>query len=900
MSDMLITLRVDAGQLNSAVEQAKGKLGTLPGVKKTELKGDASSLSGAIAKVQKQMLTMAAGMFAVTKVWQTVTGVIRQTITEARDATIAQRLLASQLATTGNAAGLSAEELTKISGELQKMSNMGDDAIIKNLTVPLTTFRNIAGDVFERTQKAVLDLNAAIGNPNDPNSLKSVTIQLGKALNDPIQGLTALRRVGVSFSDSQIATIKNLAETNRLAEAQGLILDELQVEFGGAAEATIDSSLQMKNAWGDLLEAMGKKTLPALEAVNLSFANFFAVMSSNMGTYADNQAEIQQRMFGDWNGFTTAFMLNGRALGAFMIHTGSIVAGSIDSFFSIQRSAIKAHAKTIWDVLSGLGPAVMETLGMGNLDGLKTLATDIGDNYKKVGTDVSVYLKTLNAEFDNAISGLKNYEKDFTAITSASQASYNKQLELIKTISSGPGDDAGSGAGGGAVAKAVTAYQKLLETMKGYYRDSELARLDAYDKELSQLEDQKATEAEIINQALAKKEISKTEADAKLLELDTIYNDKSKLVLAKAATELEKIQFDTEQNAIKAKTEADAKKLQDQESYYDQMKYIDASYVAWRKEQVAKKVAEMDISDIEKEALLVKLLGDIDAEKDAANNLDLTGGQGNQRSWFFSDVLGYDPDNPQDQQKVSAIQTTYRNIVSGAASMVSQLVSLSQERKNSDIMAIEEKAAKEKWSNERLLSEKKKINSKYEAEERKLRNIQKGISITQAIINTAEGVTSALKMGPILGPIMAAMIGAMGAVQIGLIAAQKFASGGLFRGKGGPRDDQNIIAVSDHEYIVNAAATKRWLPLLDAINYGGAAGGAVASAAYASGGSVSGGYDIGGKLDKLIESVQIMNLNLVKKDMSVKVTATNGVDALVRKIDSVKARMDVRGYVPAV
>jgi hypothetical protein len=59
----------------------------------------------------------------------------------------------------------------------------------------------------------------------------------------------------------------------------------------------------------------------------------------------------------------------------------------------------------------------------------------------------------------------------------------------------------------------------------------------------------------------------------------------------------------------------------------------------------------------------------------------------------------------------------------------------------------------------------------------------------------------------------------MGAVQIALIRAQKFAKGGLFKGKGGPTDDANIISVSDNEYIVNADATRKYLPLLDAINY---------------------------------------------------------------------------------
>jgi len=48
----------------------------------------------------------------------------------------------------------------------------------------------------------------------------------------------------------------------------------------------------------------------------------------------------------------------------------------------------------------------------------------------------------------------------------------------------------------------------------------------------------------------------------------------------------------------------------------------------------------------------------------------------------------------------------------------------------------------------------------------------------------------------------------------------RFPDGGLFRGVGGPRDDANLVAISNKEFIVNAAATAKNLPLLYAINSG--------------------------------------------------------------------------------
>ncbi|WP_200170741.1 phage tail tape measure protein [Tomitella cavernea] len=46
------------------------------------------------------------------------------------------------------------------------------------------------------------------------------------------------------------------------------------------------------------------------------------------------------------------------------------------------------------------------------------------------------------------------------------------------------------------------------------------------------------------------------------------------------------------------------------------------------------------------------------------------------------------------------------------------------------------------------------------------------------------------------------------------------ADGGLFRGRGGPRDDANLVALSDREFVVNARATAANLPLLQAVNAG--------------------------------------------------------------------------------
>jgi hypothetical protein len=160
--------------------------------------------------------------------------------------------LDQRIKSTGGAANRSSEQLQKMASALQGVTRFGDEAIIEMQSV-LLTFTNIEGQVFDRTVPAILDLSTAMGQ-----SLQSSAVQLGKALNDPVKGLSALSRVGIQFTDDQKAVIESLVETGDVAGAQAVILDELERQFGGSAVAAGDTFVgaltQVKNAFGDLLE----------------------------------------------------------------------------------------------------------------------------------------------------------------------------------------------------------------------------------------------------------------------------------------------------------------------------------------------------------------------------------------------------------------------------------------------------------------------------------------------------------------------------------------------------------------------------------------------------------------------------------------------------------------------
>lgn len=165
----------------------------------------------------------------------------------------------------GDSTQLATAGLQEMAAGLQQVTTFGDETILR-LQSLLLTFRNIDGSQFERVTEAALDMATAIGQqPRD------AALQLAKALEDPVQGLTALRRSGTVFSAAQTDVIRKLHETGRAAEAQSLILDELERQYGGAARAARDtlagSLAALRNAFGDLFEVAEDGTSAVREAV---------------------------------------------------------------------------------------------------------------------------------------------------------------------------------------------------------------------------------------------------------------------------------------------------------------------------------------------------------------------------------------------------------------------------------------------------------------------------------------------------------------------------------------------------------------------------------------------------------------------------------------------------------
>lgn len=193
-------------------------------------------------------------------------------INEAMDAEVIQAKLNAVIKSTGGVAGMTAGEVNNLASELAQVTRFSDDAIVAGETM-LLTFTNIGEDVFPQATEAMLNMGEMFG------SVDQAAIQLGKALNDPIEGVSALRRIGVTLTQEQEDLVKSFMEVGDIASAQQVILNELAKEFGGVARAagdTLSGKLTiLKNRFMDVVESVGMKLLPVTIEIVEIFADTF-------------------------------------------------------------------------------------------------------------------------------------------------------------------------------------------------------------------------------------------------------------------------------------------------------------------------------------------------------------------------------------------------------------------------------------------------------------------------------------------------------------------------------------------------------------------------------------------------------------------------------------------------
>jgi hypothetical protein len=242
---LLVAIGLDSADLQKGLENAQKSVG---------------SFSSSMTSLGKSMM-QTGGMMTV-GLTVPIAAFGASSVKSAMEAEDALKDLETVLKSTGGAAGLTLEELVNMANALQDVTAFSDEAIMASQGM-LLTFTKIGKDIFPMATEATLDMAEKFGM-----DATQAAITLGKALNDPIAGVTALRRIGVMLTDEQKTMIESFMAVGDIASAQKIILGELSVELGGVAKAAGEtasgSMAQFTNELDNMKEIIGAALIPAL------------------------------------------------------------------------------------------------------------------------------------------------------------------------------------------------------------------------------------------------------------------------------------------------------------------------------------------------------------------------------------------------------------------------------------------------------------------------------------------------------------------------------------------------------------------------------------------------------------------------------------------------------------
>ncbi|MFZ2547024.1 MAG: phage tail length tape measure family protein, partial [Candidatus Microthrix subdominans] len=183
---------------------------------------------------------------------------------QAMNSTLAN--MTQQLKTTGGASGKTVAGLKSAADAMEMKIGVDAQEIVEAQSV-LLTFTKVSGKEFDKATGLAFDMAAVLGG-----DAKSASMQLGKALNDPVKGMTSLSRAGVQFTAQQKEQAKAMIASGDVTGAQGIILKELETQFGGTAEKSAASTAKiglmfdnMKEEVGAAVSGLVDKAMPHLQ-----------------------------------------------------------------------------------------------------------------------------------------------------------------------------------------------------------------------------------------------------------------------------------------------------------------------------------------------------------------------------------------------------------------------------------------------------------------------------------------------------------------------------------------------------------------------------------------------------------------------------------------------------------
>jgi hypothetical protein len=224
---------------------------------------------------------------------------------------------------------------------------------------------------------------------------KMNAVSLGKALNDPIKGISALTRNGITFTESEKDRIKVLVESNKVGEAQNMILQAIETQVGGTAEATANATDRMKVGFTQVQERIGLALLPVLD-------KFTAFMLDKLfPAFEEYVAPAVQRLVdlfsSDAGGLGNSFNKIIEVVKSFVLPIFTGIVKVFDKVGDAIKNNINVF-KDFFDIVKALAPVIGKTIG-GAL-------SVVGDIAKVVINIIGTVLSAIKPLINTFIDGI--------------------------------------------------------------------------------------------------------------------------------------------------------------------------------------------------------------------------------------------------------------------------------------------------------------------------------------------------------------------------------------------------------------------------------------------------------------------------------------------------------------
>jgi phage-related protein len=336
------------------------------------------------------------------------------------------------LKSTKDASGQTAQSVLNLADKFSHLTMFSDDAVQSAENI-LLTFTSIGKNIFPQATQATLDLSQAMGQ-----DWKTSAIQVGKALNDPLHGLTNLQRIGVSFSQTQKDMIKQFMATGDVLDAQKIILGELNREFGNSAIAagkTLPGQLKIlgqnfddvRQTIGDAVQGplkgfvayLNSQVVPALKAGAKWVADFLGAMGKSEAQKALGDLG---KAFGDLGGAINniigIFLPLGVHIGSAKnaAHNFSEAIKGVAGFIKGLAGDINAAKPTIVAIKAWLEEAArkiaaawqdMQPTFKSALSILQQVGNFLRDTFAPVWAQLQGTIKALKPSWDQLVAAIK-------------------------------------------------------------------------------------------------------------------------------------------------------------------------------------------------------------------------------------------------------------------------------------------------------------------------------------------------------------------------------------------------------------------------------------------------------------------------------------------------------------